>query len=155
MWLEEATVMRASEAKRMRDELNVLLRSELQAAAGYRAAEERYGAHVAGPTLQRLATEHLDTAEDLAAAVRVAGGEPTTLPSGDGELGVASIEALDDETALLAALRSHEEAGLRACERLLERETLPELERDLLLATVLPRRREHLAAIAGCVRSVH
>lgn len=129
------------------DRLNSLSRGELSALETYRQAIVKDGS--ASAALSDLRRQHEEANSQLAARVRALGGTPPTDSGVWGDFAKAiegTAKVFGNDSAMLA-LRAGEEQGTRSYESALEDADLDAASKTLIRNTLLPRQREHAAAL--------
>jgi hypothetical protein len=129
------------------DKLNSLLRGELSAVETYKQALAKEGAEVSA--LSMLLAEHQEAVAVLSARARALGGTPATESGAWGGFAKAiegTAKVLGNDAAM-KALQLGEEQGTRSYESALEGSDLDAESMRVIRETILPRQREHGAAL--------
>lgn len=131
------------------DTLNSLLRGEIAAAETYREALEKLSNEPAAANLQRIHADHQQAAGALQQQIRALGGcaEEQSGTWGDFARTVEGVAKIFGNKAALKVLKEGEEHGAALYHRILREEDLPLETLRLILFTLMPQTRDHIAAL--------
>ncbi len=131
------------------DNCNELLRGELSAVETYSQAIEKFNTGAERAVLERIRTEHSDSARVLHNHVLSMGGEPSTSsgPWGAFAKAVEGTAKMLGESTALKALIEGEEHGIHEYEDALASDGVMEEIKSIIRSQLLPRLTEHTRAL--------